>query len=463
MLAEHFKKNFYYEVQHHSTEKQREVNRHNIAMAEKLGVSLIMGCDSHFIQLGDALERSDFLKSKGIDYPDEGGWLLDYPDGDEAYRRFADQGVLSHSQIMDAISATNVFLEVEEYKSPCFTKAVKMPTLHPDKTQEEKDEIYEKLVWDLWNSEKASIPPDEWPKYEAEVKKEVEIVKATKHADYFLLNHEIVKLGKQRGGMITPSGRGSGVSFYTNKLLGMTDVDRISAKVKMHPERFMSAERILEAGSLADIDLNLADPDIFAQAQSDLMGEGHSCRMIAYTTMRPLAAWKMYSKSQDLGFSVTNEISARLKNWQTACIFAENEEQEPPDIKKYIDRTYLEICKGSEKYLGVVVNFGPHPCSHLVYQGEIREEIGLVRANSQLCCIMDGKWAEEYKFLKNDLLKVSTVELISRSYDRAGIPLPSVKGLLEMCGPESKVWGIFKSGCTMGINQLEQPNAYLRP
>ena len=44
----------------------------------------------------------------------------------------------------------------------------------------------------------------------------------------------------------------SAVSFITNKLLGFTEVDRIAAKVKMYPERFMSATRIIEAKTLPD-------------------------------------------------------------------------------------------------------------------------------------------------------------------------------------------------------------------
>ena len=44
----------------------------------------------------------------------------------------------------------------------------------------------------------------------------------------------------------------SAVSFITNKLLGFMEVDRIAAKVKMYPERFMSATRIIEAKTLPD-------------------------------------------------------------------------------------------------------------------------------------------------------------------------------------------------------------------
>lgn len=87
------------------------------------------------------------------------------------------------------------------------------------------------------------------------------------------MDYELIKRSVEKGGMITNTGRGSAVSFYTNKLLGFTKVDRISAKIKMYPERFMSASRILEAGTLADIDFNIGNPEVFAETQKgDIRG-----------------------------------------------------------------------------------------------------------------------------------------------------------------------------------------------
>jgi len=454
-LAAYFKY-FFLEVQCHNTESQRELNKRILKLAKDIKVPIIFGCDSHFIYPGQAQERTDYLASKEMNYPDEEGWYLDYPDGDTVYNRFASQGILSDSEIRTAINNTAVFLEVEEYHNPCFTKDIKMPTLLPELTQEEKDEFFEDLIWRKYVKETPNIPQDKWDLYEMEIAKEIEIVKATKHADYFLLDYAIVKKGKEMGGIITSSGRGSGVSFYINKLLGFTDVDRISAEVKMYPERFMSPTRILEAKTLADLDLNLANPEVFAQAQIEVMGENHSYPMITYITMKPMAAWKMYAKSQDVAFSISNTISQRIQQWQQTVFYAPEEEKELVDINDYIDSEYVSYYRQSEIYQGIVSTQSPHPCSYLVYQGDIRREIGLVILGDKVCCLMDGKWAEDYKFLKNDLLKVMVVELIDKVYKRIGIPKHRVKELLQICASDDKAWNIYKTGCTQGINQVEQ-------
>lgn len=85
-----------------------------------------------------------------------------------------------------------------------------------------------------------------------------------------------------------------------------------------------------------------------------------------------------------------------------------------------------------------------------------------MRAKDNVVCIMDGKWAEEYKFLKNDLLKVSVVDLIDKVYKRIGIKRHTIRELLALCPPESPVWDVYKKGCTLGINQCEQPGTRQR-
>jgi DNA polymerase III alpha subunit len=252
LFAKHFGKNFFLEVQYHNTDSQRQVNKHILELHNSLKIPLIMGCDSHYIHINQTQNRTDFLYSKNIQYPDEEGWYLDYPDGDTAYERFAKQCVLSHNEINDAIDNTNIFMEVENYDNPIFNTDIKMPSLYPNYSQEQKDTEYKKLVWAGWDEYKNKVPQNQWQHYEDEINKEIQTVIDTKMSDYFIDNYYIIRQGKENGGWLTKTGRGSAVSFITNMLLGFTEVDRIAAKVHMYPERFMSTTRILQSGSLPD-------------------------------------------------------------------------------------------------------------------------------------------------------------------------------------------------------------------
>lgn len=456
--------NFMFEVQYHPSERQKELNRYILELRKKIPAPIIMGCDSHYIDADGAELRTDFLVSKEDRkaYDDEEDWYMDYPDGDTAVRRFREQGVLNEAEIESAINQTNCFLEVEEYECDIFDDSTKLFSLHPDWTQEQKDAEYMRLVQEGWEAYKPEVDPELYPVYEQAIKEETDTVKQCGMSDYFIDDYYIMKRGKELGGHLTTTGRGSCVGFFTNKLLGFTEVDRIAAKVKMYPERFMTAERILETQSIPDLDQNVAEQDIFAEGQAQVCGRDHAVQMLAYGTQKASAAWKMFAKSQDIDFATANEVSAQIKRYENKLRTVDEEEKDSVDIMDFIDKKFHDIYIRSTEYQGIITSWSPAPCAFLLYQGSIRRKIGLVKIKDKMCCAMDGHWAEKNHFLKNDLLRVAVVDLINKGYHRAGLKVPTVNELLAMCPPDDIVWGIYRKGCTLGINQVEQPGTASR-
>lgn len=249
-LHEHFGENFYLEVQPHNTDRQKELNKHILELHYKHGIQIICGLDSHYIYPNQEQERDGYLDGRGITYDDdENGWYRDYPDDDEVVRRFQIQGVLTDDEIRECMNAPDIILTFDDIK---FDKNIKLPSAYPSKTQEEKDEILSKIIWDAWEKEKKNIPEEKWNEYEDGIRYELSAVINTHMADYFLLDHAIVKRGVADGGVITKTGRGSGVSYYINSLLGFSNIDRFAVPVKLYPDRFMSETRILKTVSLPD-------------------------------------------------------------------------------------------------------------------------------------------------------------------------------------------------------------------
>lgn len=456
--------NFMFEVQYHPSERQKELNRYILNLRKEIPAPIIMGCDSHYIEENGAELRSDFLVSKEDRkaYDDEEEWFMDYPDGDTAVQRFREQGVLTEAEISEAIDRTNCFLEVEEYECDIFDDSLKLFSLHPDWTQEQKNAEYLRLVDEGWQDYKAEVATDLLSKYEKEIKSETDTVVECHMADYFIDNYHVIRRGKELGGHLTNTGRGSAVSFFTNKLLGFTEVDRIAAKVKMYPERFMTATRILETHSLPDIDFNVAEQDIFAEGQAQVCGRDHAVQMLAYGTQKASAAWKMFAKSQNIDFATANEVSAQIRRYENKLHTVDEEEKDTINIMDYIDKRFHDVYLRSTEYQGIITSWSPAPCAFLLYQGSIRRKIGLVKIKDRICCAMDGHWAEKNHFLKNDLLRVAVVDLINKGYTRAGLKVPTVNELLAMCPSEDPVWDIYRKGCTLGINQVEQPGTASR-
>lgn len=224
----------------------------------------------------------------------------------------------------------------------------------------------------------------------------------------------------------------------------------------------MTAERILETQSIPDLDQNVAEQDIFAEGQAQVCGRDHAVQMLAYGTQKASAAWKMFAKSQDIDFATANEVSAQIKRYENKLRTVDEEEKDSVDIMDFIDKKFHEIYIRSTEYQGIITSWSPAPCAFLLYQGSIRRKIGLVKIKDKMCCAMDGHWAEKNHFLKNDLLRVAVVDLINKGYHRAGLKVPTVNELLAMCPPDDIVWGIYRKGCTLGINQVEQPGTASR-
>lgn len=464
-LHSYFGKNFMLEVQAHHTEPQRELHKRILKLSKQHGIDLIAGCDSHYIYPEQAADRDAVLEAKGIRYENEEGWFMDYPDGETLKKRFLEQGVLSEEEIDRAISNTLLFMEFEDFdpdKIKVFSKDIKLPTLYPELTQEQRNQKYKMLLNEKWREAKKKIPKHKHQEYIEEIRKEGNVVTNTNMSDYFLIDHEIVNEAIKNGGIITSTGRGSGVSFYTNTLLGFSKVDRISAPVRLYPERFMSESRILQTKSLPDLDMNLGNPEVFIAAQKTVLGENHAFPMIAYGTFKRKSGFKLYARSQNLEFEIANEVSKQLEEYENDLKHADDDEKDLIDVYDYVDPKYHNLIKESEKYTGIISDKKPHPCAHLLYHGDIREEIGLIRIKSEstkkevIACLIDGDIAERFKFLKNDLLKVDVVKTIHDTYKRIGKEIHTETELLEEIKDNKKVWDIYADGLTVGVNQVEK-------
>ena len=463
-IHNYFGDNFYLEVQAHNVEKQKQWNNEILRLSRKYNIEIIAGVDSHYIYQEDSWMRDHLQKSGHIFFEEEEGFDMDYPDGKTLFERFQKQGILNDDEIRIALSNTNVLLEVEEYTSPIFDHTVKMPCAlkYQHLTETEREKELAKIVFSRWNEEKSKIPQEQWKYYEQEICKELKTIFEIKHADYFLMNYEIIKNAvENKNGMITFSGRGSGPSFIVNKLLGFTAIDRISCPITLYPERFLSASRI-KAGSLADIDFNCGNVPAFVESQREIVGEEHAYPMLAYGKLKAKSAWKMYCRANDVDFDVSNRISSQIEDFEKDLKYFDPESgDEEPQVLDYIDEDLRDTFLQSKKFLGIIDHFSPHPCAHLILPYDIKTEVGIIRIKSKggketICTVMDGLWAEKFLMLKNDLLSVAVVKLIYRLYERTGIKYMDLTELMQSCKEHPEVWDIYSNGYTIGVNQLEK-------
>lgn len=339
ILALHrkFGRNFFLEVQSHLFQKQIEVNQELLRLSKEAHIPIIHANDSHYIYPQDTEYRDILLKAKDIYYEDEGSSILDYPDDDEIYRRYDKQGVLSREQVREALENTLIFDECEPFT--LINDDIKLPSVAENPTEELR-----KIIRRQWLIERNNIPRDQWQKYTDAISYELDIVEKTHMENYFLIDYQVVKDGQEKyDGRLTNTGRGSAPSFYITKLLGLTDIDRVSSPITLFPTRFMSVERILGTRSLPDIDLNTTDREPFIKATEDLLGKDNCAWMLAWKPFQDASAFRTYCKGIGKDIDEYDDIAKNLELYEN-------------------DSKWKKIIADSKRFVGVIESISESPC-----------------------------------------------------------------------------------------------------
>lgn len=361
-LNDHFT-DFYLEVQANITDKQKRINEHILELHYKYGIPIIAGTDTHVIHEAQLEDRDDLLRSNHISYPEEEGWFMDLPTLKVFIERFQRQGVLNDEEIYEAINNTNRILYFEDI---ILDRSLKVPVAkkYQHLTLEERNEIFENILREEWKRQVGDINNEKFSQYIEEIKHDIAEVEGCHMADYFIDNYEIMNLGISKyGGILTPSGRGSGVSMFLNKLFGFTKVDKVNSPVLMYSERFLTKERVLDSKTPPDIDHNVSAREPFIQAQKDIVGEEGTFDLIALGTLKYKSAFKMYARAYNLDPQLANEVTKGITKYEKAMQYAEDDERDLIDIYDYVDKEkYGILIEGCQQYKGIVDNLKSHPC-----------------------------------------------------------------------------------------------------
>lgn len=454
-IHDYFGDNFFLEIQYHNTEKQKRLNERILSLAKKHNIQIICGLDSHYVKDENSVKRDQILKYKDISYPDEYGWYMDYPDTKTVICRLKEQGVLSDEEIMRSIMNTNIF--VSECDEIVLDRTFKIPSVYKGKTYEEKCRVYKNLLNVAYAKEKEkSKEKANGIRYEAKEVIESNVV------DYFLTSQRIVHDAvNNEGGILTRTSRGSAASFITNKLLGLTTVDRFNADIPIYPERFLTKERVL-AGQMPDIDLNVSAQEPFVRATKKLLGE-HGCYpLMAIEKLKEKAAWQLYAGVNDVSPEDANKISKYLDEYNKALKYAEDDEKDDIHVEDFIPNEYVELFKRSNEYQWITINLKVHACGHFIFDGDIRREVGLISAVSEttgkrtLCAAIEGGMLDEFGYVKEDFLIVDSVSLTYKFFNAIGREVPTFDELRHMIDGDKLTWDIYEKGITCCINQCEK-------
>ncbi len=391
-LCEH-KDRCFLEIQPHLDPAQKSYNNTLWALSKQSGLRLLMCTDTHALNSTHVDGRRILQKAKNIHFDGEDKFHLEMMSYDELVQLCRMQDALPMDVYLDAIEMTNTVADmIEPFE---LDYSYKYPHLWGDDSEAVlRAKIADGIVW-------RGI--DKLPNYQEYLNRIEYEMKAYIHngaIDFMLLMEDIIAWCKTQD-ILVGYGRGSCNGSVIAYLLGITEMDSI--KHGLNFERFMNTERV----SLSDIDTDFPPSRINEVKQYIFNKHGLYCSdIVTFNTIALKGAIRDVGRALEMPLDEVGQI----------CNIVEQDEDK-------CRAKYQELFKYVDIVNGCVVSVGNHPCGLVVSPHSIDDRMGLFTTSTDDVPIsqINMKEVDLQNYVKLDLLKLDTIELINETCELAGI------------------------------------------
>lgn len=391
-LCEH-KDRCFLEIQPHLDPAQKSYNNTLWALSKQSGLRLLMCTDTHALNSTHVDGRRILQKAKNIHFDGEDKFHLEMMGYDELVQLCRMQDALPMDVYLDAIEMTNTVADmIEPFE---LDYSYKYPHLWGDDSEAVlRAKIADGIVW---------RGVDKLPNYQEYLDRIEYEMKAYVHngaIDFMLLMEDIIAWCKTQD-IFVGYGRGSCNGSIIAYLLGITEMDSI--KHGLNFERFMNTERV----SLSDIDTDFPPSRINEVKQYIFNKHGLYCSDIAtFNTIALKGAIRDVGRALEMPLDEVGQICNTVEQDENKC------RAKYPELFKYVDIVN-----------GCVVSVGNHPCGLVVSPHSIDNCMGLFTTSTDDVPIsqINMKEVDLQNYVKLDLLKLDTIELINETCELAGI------------------------------------------
>ena len=391
-LCEHRDRCFL-EIQPHLDPAQKSYNNTLWALSKQSGLRLLMCTDTHALNSIHVDGRRILQKAKNIHFDGEDKFHLEMMSYDELVQLCRMQDALPMDVYLDAIEMTNTVADmIEPFE---LDYSYKYPHLWGDDSESVlRAKIANGIVW---------RGVDKLPNYQEYLDRIEYEIKAYVHngaIDFMLLMEDIIAWCKTQD-ILVGYGRGSCNGSVIAYLLGITEMDSI--KHGLNFERFMNTERV----SLSDIDTDFPPSRINEVKQYIFNKHGLYCSdIVTFNTIALKGAIRDVGRALEMPLDEVGQICNTVEQDEDKC------RAKYPELFKYVDIVN-----------GCVVSVGNHPCGLVVSPHSIDDRMGLFTTSTDDVPIsqINMKEVDLQNYVKLDLLKLDTIELINETCKLAGI------------------------------------------
>ncbi|OIN97961.1 DNA polymerase III subunit alpha [Candidatus Desantisbacteria bacterium CG1_02_38_46] len=441
-LKKIFKDDFYLELQDNGLPEQKVVMSHLLDLSKKLSIPVVGTNDIHYLHKENSYSHEILLCIQTVTNINDPARLKFSTN--EFYFKDANEMKSLFKECPEAISNTIKIAESCNL-SLDFSKTYLPPYVIP-KGYKDTDDYLEKLSRDGLKQRYPEVTAE----VEARLNKELDVIRKTGYAGYFLIVADFVNYAKRNGILVGP-GRGSGVGSLVTYSLGITNLDPI--KFGLIFERLLNIERV----NPPDIDIDFADDrrDEIIQYIIGKYGAEKVSQIITFGTLKPRLVIRDVGRALDISYNEVDKL-AKLVPFDTHTV--EDALEMSHELKKMVegDERFKTLIKISRELQGLTRHASTHAAGIVIAPDNLENYTPFYKDNKdQIATQYDMDALSKIGLIKIDILGLRNLTVIKDTLflikERKGKDIDLDKISLE----DAKTFQLLRDAETLGVFQIE--------
>ena len=436
---------FYLEVQRHPIPELELINQALISMSSELDIPLVASNDAHYVNREDA-SAHDLLLCIGTNSSihDEKRRKMA---GDFFYLKSPEEMAELFKDIPQAVENTERIAEMcnlEPEFGRLYLPEVELP----------EDKTADQLLADLCHENLCNYYPQPTPEIEKRLDYELEVIKQTQFANYFLVVWDIISFTKKQN--ILFGVRGSAAASIVLHCLDITEVDPIENKLVF--ERFLNVER----REMPDIDLDFEDErrDEVIAYVSQKYGQDHVAQIITFGTLGAKAALRDVGRALGMPYSDVDRVARLVPFAPGMTLDRALDENSELRTMYHEDDIVRNLINSAKKVEGIARHASTHAAGIVISKEPLTKHVPLQRVSkgNTEATVMTQFTMEDIAqvgLLKMDFLGLANLTILGKAkeiiYQNCGIDID----LHHIPMDDAKTFDLLSSGETTGVFQLE--------
>jgi len=436
---------FYLEIMRHPIPELEQINQSLIDMGSELDIPLVATNDVHYVNQEDASAHDLLLciKTNSSIYDDKRMKMA----GDFFYLKSPAEMSELYKDIPQALENT------ERISEQCNLE-LEFGSLHFPEVELPEGKTADRFLADLCYQDFHKYYPNPIPEIEKRLEYELEVIKQTQFAHYFLVVWDIVSFAKKQN--ILYGVRGSAAASIVLHCLGITAVDPIDHKLVF--ERFLNIER----KEMPDIDLDFEDErrDEVIAYVSQKYGHDRVAQIITFGTLGARAALRDVGRALGMSYSDVDRV-ARLIPFGPSMTLARamDENMELSQIY-YDDATVRNLVDSARKVEGIARHASTHAAGVVISKEPLIRYVPLQRASKadgqeQVMTQFTMEDVAQIGLLKMDFLGLANLAILGKAKEIIHQNRDIDIDLHDIPTDDAKTFDLLSSGETTGVFQLE--------